>query len=160
MAFRPKVLGVAGVAGLLAFATLDNVAWFARCYGRTLTQTERNAILLGDDSAAVLDRLTAPDTRGRLVLSEYPMIGYLVTVYVPLRSWVSHYYNTPDVADRQEELQSFFATGRLIDAWTSHRLVAVVDSLADPDAVHRLQTTGFSIAGEYSHAIVLVYDPR
>ncbi|HVC61886.1 MAG TPA: hypothetical protein VND19_16170 [Acetobacteraceae bacterium] len=156
---RRRFLGLAGAAGLLAFATLDNVAWFARCYGRIITHGDRMAILLNSDSTAVLHRLEAPDMRDRLVLSEYPMIGYLATVYVPLRSWRSHTFNTPDSTARKAELRAFFATGRLIDPWKSRRLVAVVDRAADPDAAHRLEMTGFSTVGQYGHATVLVHDP-
>jgi hypothetical protein len=83
-----------------------------------------------------------------------------VTVYVPLRSWLSHRFNTPDASTRKAELQTFFATGQLIDAWKLRKLVAVVDNVADPGAVQRLEATGFSIAARCGHAVVLVYDPK
>jgi len=155
-----RIFGLAGAAGLLALVTLDNSAWFARCYSRIIAHSDPNAVLLNDGSVAVFHRLAEPDMHDRLVLSEYPMIGYLVTVYVPLRSWLSHRFNTPDANARKAELQTFFATGQLIDAWKVRKLVAVVDNVADPGAVHRLEATGFSIAARCGHAVVLVYDPK
>lgn len=154
-----RALGLAGAAGLLFLATLDNIAWFARCYGGIITDRDVSMRLLTTDDRAVLRRLAKPDMRGRLVLSEDESIGYLVIVYVPLRSWVSHDYNTPFARQRAAELHAFFATGLMVDDWRSRRLVAVLNTATDAAAVQRLEADGFTPAGRYGNDTVLVRDP-
>jgi hypothetical protein len=146
--------------GLLLFATLDNAAWFGRYYAGLLTHRQVNAVLLTADQQAILRRLSEPDMHDRLVLSNDETLGYLVTVYIPLRAWLSHGYNTPDAVTRRRELATFFATGTLIAPWQSRRLVAIVDTSSDPDAVARLQASGFVSVDRRGKEFVLLRDPR
>jgi hypothetical protein len=65
---------------------------------------------------------------GRVVLSEDAQLGYLLTAYTPLRSWRSHYANTPWSPERRAELDAFFQQGKVTDAWRALPLIVVFRS--------------------------------
>lgn len=112
------------LAGLLL---LDNAAWFlwvvahehygARPFGLTLEPQQRMVI------RAFQDRRYA----GYLVVSENPELGYLATVYSPLRSWYSHEYSTPHAALRRAQVTAFFADGAEPAEWRDRPLLVVSD---------------------------------
>ena len=130
-------------AALLAGGTLmivllsDNVAWL----GATTTQglgmnlgrglpadSLRQGFGLSPDERGVLTWLNTPRLRGTVVLSEDPTLGYLLTAYTPLRSWRSHYANTPWSSERRAELDAFFQQGKVTDSWRALPLIVVFRS--------------------------------
>lgn len=105
LASRVRSLGRLAVALLLALLLSDNAAWFtAVANGRLLGQ-----VRLTPGQAEVLRWINASDHGRAVVVSEDPLLGYLSTVYTPVRSWLAQYYNTPRAAVRERELAGFFA---------------------------------------------------
>jgi len=130
-------------AALVAGGTLmvvllsDNAAWL----GATTTQglgmklgrdlpadSLRQGFGLSPDERGVLTWLNTPGLAGRVVLSEDSELGYLLTAYTPLRSWRSHYANTPWSRERRAELDAFFQQGKVADAWRTLPLLVVFRS--------------------------------
>ena len=124
------------IVGLFLF---DNAVWFALVgvaehrgdYGQTLDMEEW----------AIIEKFREPRFAGYLVVSQSPKLGYLATVYSPLRSWYSHAYNTPHSELRRKELDRFFDDGSEPSAWHNRPLLAVIEQ--DEAATMRLEATGF-----------------
>jgi hypothetical protein len=115
----------------------DNAVWL----GATTTQglgmnlgrglpadSLRQGFGLSADEKGVLTWLNTPRLAGRVVLSEDAQLGYLLTAYTPLRSWRSHYANTPWSPERRAELDAFFQQGKVTDAWRTLPLNVVFRS--------------------------------
>jgi hypothetical protein len=102
----------------------DNAVWFLwvgkwehnGSYGLTLNTAEQ----------AVIEQFREPRYAGYLVVSESPKLGYLATVYSPLRSWRSHEFNTPYAELRKNDLDRFFADGSEPNAWHNRPVMAVI----------------------------------
>src|SRR5207302_7200411 len=111
------------IAGLFVF---DNAAWFGRAAMWEHYSNEPNGIALDAPERAVLASLQDPHYRGYLLVSQSPKLGYLATVYSPLRAWYSHISHTPQAKHRKTELTAFSATGTEPEAWRGRPLVAAV----------------------------------
>lgn len=112
------------VAGLLWFVS-DNAAWFAMHGYRALFRAEPLGITLTDEMSRALALMNAPSFHGSLLISEDKTIGYLATVYTPLRSWRSHKYNTPFIKRRDEELRRFFVSGFEAPKWQGQPIIVL-----------------------------------
>ena len=105
----------------------DNAVWFgtkmavAANYG-----LHRDDITLDGAEREILTVLAAPDLRNDLLLSQDDKLGYLATVYVPMRSWYSHWANTPYAATRHAELNAFFDGRGEPPAWRARSLVVIL----------------------------------
>jgi hypothetical protein len=120
---KPKVFAA---AALVLFLVIDNAVWVtansAQAVGVQLgRKLPADSLTLGfglsDDQRHLFDWLSEPQNRGHVVLSEDETMGYLLTVYTPLRSWRSHYANTPWNRPRLNELRAFFQQGTVVDEW-------------------------------------------
>jgi len=129
-----RPVGWLAAAAVIAVLLSDNAAWL----GATTTQglgmrlgrdlpidSLRQGFGLSRDERAVLAWMNKPQLAGRVVLSEDPKLGYLLTAYTPLRSWRSHYANTPWSSERRGELEAFFQQGKVADAWRTLPLLVV-----------------------------------
>jgi hypothetical protein len=123
---RRRVSGrVLAVLLLGAFVT-DNAVWFAslsRPLGMYQTADQRE----------LLDWLDEDERRGAVLLAEDGYIGYLATVYSPLRAWHSHLFNTPWGQERRREARAFFREGVFLEEWRGMHLLIVysdVDSVS------------------------------
>lgn len=133
---RPRSLAVFATAGAMALFVSDNAVWlgirsaqalgvagnhFADAFdpGNTVTTRAKSALGLGltTEELQVFRVMNDPANRGFVVVSADPIIGYLTTVYTPLRSWRSHYANTPESEKRDEELHQFFGGVNAIPEW-------------------------------------------
>jgi hypothetical protein len=134
---RKPVLAWLGPSVVTVVFLLDNAVWL----GATATQSLgldlgrqlrpdsiRLGYGLGPDQRQVLNFMNDSSVRGSVVLSEDSDLGYLATVYSPLRSWRSHYANTPWNRLRFAELRAFFADGQMPDAWQQLPLLVVFRS--------------------------------
>jgi len=128
------------IVGLFVF---DNAAWFGRAAMWEHYSNEPNGIALDAQERAVLGSLQDSHYRGYLLVSQSPKLGYLATVYSPLRAWYSHIFNTPHAKLRKAELADFFANGSEPEAWRGRPLLAVV-LRQEPVIAERLETAGFS----------------
>jgi hypothetical protein len=138
-ASRAAAIRVIVPGAIVGLFLVDNAVWFVFVgiaeyrgyYGLTLDKEEW----------AIIEKFCEPRFAGYLVLSQSPKLGYLTTVYSPLRSWSSHPYNTPYSGLRKEELNHFFADGLEPRAWHNRPLLAVI--LQDETTTTRLEATGF-----------------
>ena len=128
---RSKVLAVAAFGLCLV---LDNVVWLgattAQAVGIQLgRQLPPNSLTLGfglsAEQRALFDWMNGAENRGSVVVSQDDVVGYLLTTYTPLRSWLSHRVNTPGTTRRSEEIESFFGSGAIADAWRDLPLLIV-----------------------------------
>ncbi len=94
-------LAPALIVGLFLF---DNAAWFGWTAAWEHYSDEPNGITLYAQERAVIERFNDQRYRGYLLVSQSPKLGYLATVYSPLRSWYSHVFNTPHADVRKAEL--------------------------------------------------------
>jgi hypothetical protein len=143
---RPKVLAA---AALVLFLVVDNVVWLtANTAQATGIQLGRrlppDSLTLGfgltADHKALFDWMNRPENGRAVVLSEDETVGYLLTVYTPLRSWRSHYANTPWNRQRLDELRAFFRSGAMIDVWRQLPMLIVFEGSTD----WRRRTAGFA----------------
>lgn len=130
------------VARIVLLLLLDNLSWFlwtgvqehyvAYSPGFTLDASER----------AVIEVFREPRYAGYLVVSQSAKLGYLATVYSPLRSWCSHRYSTPHAELRETEIDRFFAYGAEPGGWHDRPVLAVAerDRMAP---TNRLKNDGF-----------------
>ena len=130
---RHATAWLVAVPVLLVFLA-DNVTWL----GATTTQalgmdlgrglpadSLRQGFGLSRDQQQVLTWMNRPGLDRRVVLSEDMQLGYLLTAYTPLRSWRSHYANTPFSQQRRSELDAFFEHGEVVDLWRKIPLIVV-----------------------------------
>lgn len=143
---KPKVFAA---AGLVFFLVVDNAVWVgansAQAVGIQLgRKLPADSLTLGfgltDDQRNLFDWLSEPRNRGKVVLSEDETVGYLLTVYTPLRSWRSHYANTPWNRPRLNELRAFFQSGTVVDAWRRLPMLVVFRDSTN----WRRRTAGFA----------------
>ena len=133
---RQPAMWLAIVPVLLVLLS-DNAVWLGATttqglgmeLGRGLPRDSlRQGFGLSRDQQEVLAWMNKPQLSGSVVLSEDGDLGYLVTAYTPLRSWRSHYANTPWSEQRRHELDAFFQRGEVVGAWRTLPLVVVFRS--------------------------------
>lgn len=126
----------AALAALVLLFLSDNAAWFS---WRTQEQLAGfTQFLLRPGQWAVLQELQRPDYAGHLVVSTDLEVGYLATVYSPLRSWRSHGASTPDVGRREAEIEAWLTKGEEPPEWRQRPTVFVWragESGGGPDAL-------------------------
>ncbi|MBX6314019.1 MAG: hypothetical protein IRY99_14055 [Isosphaeraceae bacterium] len=120
-----KPLGPLGAGLVLALFLSDNVLFFGSFMPPFFAADSGLGMKLSRDQRELLSWLNAHEHRGFLLLSQDPEIGYLATVYTPLRSWYSHWANTPMIRRRISELDRFFASGQLLPYWKRKPLLVV-----------------------------------
>jgi hypothetical protein len=159
LAFRARALGVALAAALCGLVLLDNAVWFGRV-AYLMRHQKSWTIYLRKDLALAFERLSEPEMRGRLLISNDELAMYLATVYTPLRSWRSHEFNTPDPWRRRSEVHHFIAFGTEPQSWRSRRMVALVDTSDWIGLQYRFEAGGFAAAGWYGKYHLMIRDPK
>ncbi|HKY95838.1 MAG TPA: hypothetical protein VJL84_11065, partial [Kiloniellales bacterium] len=76
------------VLGLALVLLLDNATWIAWQTRNNLVQASLSTLLQSSE-VRLLERLSRPDLAGALLVTAEPQLGYLATVFTPLRSWSS-----------------------------------------------------------------------
>jgi hypothetical protein len=147
---RRRVLGPLAVAAIVGLFIADNALWLA-------TRTAPLGVYTTADQRELLSWMGAPELRGAVVLAEQPEIGYLATVYTPLRAWHSHLFNTPHGRERRQEARAFFQDGTFLDEWRGMRMLIVYDNEeasraglgvpADLEAATRFSNDRFTVVG-------------
>ncbi|MEO5580721.1 MAG: hypothetical protein ABIR58_08680, partial [Gemmatimonadaceae bacterium] len=89
---------------------------------------------LSADQRALFRWMNEPSNRGYVVLARNQRVGYLATVYTPLRSWYSHPYNTPYGKLRRQELDRFYESGVIVESWRRMPILIVFE-ITDPGGV-------------------------
>ena len=115
------------VALLVALFLLDNAAFLAlEIRGlaagaprpEQLTRVERQLLAALDD----------PRFEGNMVATSRRPIGYMATVYTPLRAWYSHRQQTPSAALRRQRLVAFAERDILPAEWLWDDVVVVLQA--------------------------------
>lgn len=112
-----KQLRVCAVGTLVGLLLLDNLVWLGSFVlplrdppiPLEITQSEKS----------VLDWLNSHALPRSEVVSEDSLIGYLVSVYTPDRSWFGHWCNTPFAAKREQETTQAFQDHKILPEWTT-----------------------------------------
>jgi hypothetical protein len=120
-----RVLGGIIVAGLVVLFLMDNALWLATAKYSPSTPNQRLGLYLTTEDLSVLEVMNRAEYSRSLVVSSNSMLGYLATVYSPLRSWVSHIGNTPNYARRRAELKAFFWLGVAPQQWRNRSLLVI-----------------------------------
>jgi len=120
---KQSILKFASISLLVVVFLADNALWLGSFpskgwYGFRLTHDERE----------LYSWFAAPENKRALVVSEDNRIGYFSTVYSPLRAWCSHYSNTPEFNQRQEEVRQFFRGAPPLAEWQRVTLLIVSPS--------------------------------
>lgn len=124
-----KPLAWAAIAAFLGIFLADNAVWLAGTAARE--DSLRLGLALSSDEAAVMAWMRDRAPRRAVVLSEDEDLGYLSTVYTPLRPWLGHWANTPWARQRRDELRRFFREGLVVDTWHSLPMLVVFRAPAD-----------------------------
>lgn len=129
---RP-LLRWSALAALAGLFLLDNLTFL----GVSIYEIARggtNAPTITKEERQLLRQLDDPRFQGFLVVSADADLGYLATVYTPLRSWTSHRLNAPEGGKRQEEIVAWLDDGRLQPDWRRRDVVYVVPQEKAPYA--------------------------
>jgi len=99
----------------------DNATWL----GAVSSQPMRSDILMTPAQREVLHWMDSTGSATELLVSQDERIGYLATVYAPVRSRYSHPFNTPNASRRKDEIQQFFAGGTVLEEWRERNLIVL-----------------------------------
>lgn len=128
--FRVRAVGWAAAMGVLAIVVLDNAAWIGRNPLRH-PDGEKVDMHVTREQDEVLAALNDPAHRSATLLTTDGRLAYYATVYTPLRSWISHPYNTPRFDRRLKELGGLVFEGKVLDHWRSRPVVVVMQTEND-----------------------------
>jgi hypothetical protein len=158
------------IVALAVFAVMlsDNLTWFgvrtAQAMGRGFPSMGLAAPYLGmrleNPGMDLLAWLNRSENLHSVVASQDDSVGYLVTVYTPLRSWQSHYYNTPFTDQRHAELHAFFDNGRPPAIWQRLPMLIVFRAGSDwRKSAAAFEPARVSLAWQNSSYVVLRVRP-
>ncbi len=128
---RNFFLKIALLLILTTGALSDNLLWFGSQIHSAVAGKKSLGFYLSNNDKEVLNLMNSPEYDRALVVSSDHLLGYIATVYSPLRSWASHGYNTPYYDKRVNEIQGFFERGETHPEWDDSRLFVI--SLASGD---------------------------
>jgi hypothetical protein len=112
-----------GAVALLFLFVADETAWltlrtreaFGGQVGMYLTAAQRESLM---------QIQTLPVERP-LVVTDDPMLGYLVTIYTPFRAFVSHWANTPFITQKVADIGILFRTCKIPPALEGRELLVI-----------------------------------
>ncbi len=155
---RARTLRLWAVVLTLFVFMLDNTVWIGTRMVGAIFGDPGEAISLDPREREVLVELGSSQLKGYLLISQDEKIGYLATVYTPLRSWYSHMFNTPYAANRRAELNDFFERGDEPAPWQQRPLVAVLTRIGGEALHERLLHSGFHDSFANGRFLLLVRD--
>jgi hypothetical protein len=121
---RGMVVAPIAIAAIVLLFLLDNGMWLTTLYKRPNVITD--GPMLTPPRWELIQKLKDPKYACDLVLSQDLDIGYLVTAYTPLRSWYSHFANTPYLQERVDQLRALFSEGVYLDEWRTRPCIIVL----------------------------------
>lgn len=105
----------------------DNAVWFLLTSSAEHRGAQHYGLTLDPQERAVIETFRDPRYAGYLIVSQSAKLGYLATVYSPLRSWCSHQFSTPHAELREAEIDGFFAYGAEPSGWHGRPILAVAE---------------------------------
>lgn len=137
LAARRRVLGLAPVALMVGTLLLDNVAFIATYHWRSKPVTEE--LYVPKSFWNLTATLNHPEHRGALLLTPVQIehltphhVSYLLSVYTPLRSWISHHSITPFSAQRNAEMRDLLLKGAYLPEWRQRTVLMVAPPWFQP----------------------------
>jgi hypothetical protein len=136
---RKRWLGLIAVVAICALFLLDNGLWLTTFNLRPDVITD--GVMITPDRWDILMELRKPEYADALVLSRdvsiahlsrHVDLSYLATAYTPLRSWYSHWANTPYREQRGDELVALFNRGVYLDEWRRRKTVVILRNDVTP----------------------------
>jgi len=136
----------------IALFLSDNILWTANLLrGKNDTEWEGH---LTKDTRQVLDYLKSNTTNKDLLVGNASLINYLANVYTHGNSWVSHPYNTPNRAERINQMENYLHTGVSLPEWKGRRIVIILDKRKEAANIHSSLVSNKEL--ENSFYIVLI----
>jgi hypothetical protein len=127
---------------LICLTTLflsDNLLWTANILRKKETVEWEGHIT--KDTEQLLNFLKTTSSTNDLLVGNAPLINYMVNVYAPANSWVSHPFNTPNREERIKTMQNFLQMGAQPPEWENRRILIVLNKKNEPPTIHpSLQT--------------------
>lgn len=154
---KKRLLGMIAIGGVACIMLLDNALWLSTMKWRPDVVTD--GVMISPPRWEVLEELRKPQYEGALVLSRDLDLGYLVTAYTPLRSWYSHWANTPYRDERKEELAALFNSGSYLDAWRRRKIVVVLKKELTPQTPGWLKDLNGQATMENDQFRIYLVDP-
>ncbi len=121
---RPARVALAAL--IVATFLTDNALWFAYMPINAAFKKVNADIYISKDDREVMDAMQRIGGPRGLVATQNHGINYLSSVYTPLRSWSGHIANTPNRAQRQNDLDQLFFTGRFLPEWENETLLVAI----------------------------------
>lgn len=146
------------IAILLLVTTValsDNFLWLGRHIYFSVSGKKSFDFHLTDNEKDVLNLMNSKEYRRALVVSNDPFMGYVTIVYSPLRSWASHWHNTPDFNKRVGEINDFFMRGETQRDWNNKRLFVI--SRASSDHQWRVNIISAGLRPVFKNSKYVVY---
>ena len=126
-------IGTAAISLVMGMLLLDNAVWLAQFPIKARAGHPDSGITVSTAQLDLYRWFCRDENDGAVVLTDNQELGYLTSVYSPLRSWIGHTYNTPDFEKHSAEVVAFLEKGRVIDAWRGKTLLIIVDSTCAKD---------------------------
>ncbi|GAC1318806.1 MAG: hypothetical protein NVSMB14_16280 [Isosphaeraceae bacterium] len=119
------IKGRLGVAAIMLLFLSDNIVWFG-CRISAARNIDGNGLRLDFAQREVLDKLNDPKLFGHLVVGNDHRLLYFVIAETPLRSWISHWIETPEFETRREEMERAFRSEVFEPRWVGLPLLVVI----------------------------------
>jgi hypothetical protein len=104
---------------------LDNTLWSANLFREKATVEWEGYITTDTKNVfAFLEKNSSPND---LLVGNARLVNYMANVYSSANSWLSHPYNTPRIAERQEQMNTYFASGIKPAEWNGRHILIVLD---------------------------------
>jgi hypothetical protein len=103
----------------------DNSIWITTQIINNYDGNARLGLYLTKPQKEILNWVNRNDFKNHLVLSQDGQLSYYLTCYTPLRSWHSHYFNTPYAQLRRSQLNALFGRGEFLEYWQKKNLLVI-----------------------------------
>lgn len=114
------------IYGISIIFLFDNILWVGV---QSYLQLYNHDNYLGKDMQSVFHFINDNKFTEYYVVSQDLKLGYWLTAYTPLRSWLSHTFNTPDAEEKKTALLRFYKEGILHSEWKNSKVLFVFDKL-------------------------------
>jgi hypothetical protein len=127
------------LTSLILLFLSDNLLWTVNVLRKKETVEWEGHIT--NETEQVLIFLKETTSPNDLLTGNAPMINYLVNVYAPANSWVSHPFNTPNREERIKIMQNFLLGAIQPPEWKNRRILIVLNKKSELSMIHpSLQT--------------------
>jgi hypothetical protein len=122
---KPFLIKFALISFLAVIFLADNLVWFPTQYNNFY---KGNGFVLTKDEKDIIDFIKQNGfDRHTLLVSNEEKIGYLIATYTPLRTFLGHFANTPNVTEVRKMKDDFFMTGTIPDKIVNDQILILVN---------------------------------